>query len=41
MTMNWVILVWGMVAAACLTLALVHLLAWIQNHRAKASLAAW
>ena len=37
--MNWVILVWGMVAAACLTLALVHLLAWIQNHRAKASLA--
>ena len=39
MEMNWVILVWGMVAAACLTLALVHLLAWIQNHRAKASLA--
>ena len=37
--MNWVILVWGMVAAACLTLALVHLLAWTQNHRAKASLA--
>ena len=39
MTMNWVILVWGMVASSCLTLALVHLLAWIQNHRAKASLA--
>lgn len=39
MEMNWVILVWGMVAAACLTLALVHLLAWIRNHRAKSSLA--
>ncbi|MGB6222013.1 sensor histidine kinase [Haloferula sp.] len=37
--MNWVILVWGMVAAACLTLGLVHLLAWSQNRRAKASLA--
>ncbi len=39
MTMNWVILVWGMIASACLTLALVHLLAWIKNQRAKASLA--
>ncbi len=39
MTMNWVILVWGMVASACLILALIHLLAWSQNRRAKASLA--
>ena len=39
MTAHWVILVWGMIASACLTLALVHLLAWSQNHRAKASLA--
>jgi len=39
MTMNWVIFTWGMVSAACLTLALAHLLAWTQNHRAKASLA--
>ncbi len=39
MTMNWVMLVWGMVMSACLTLALVHLLAWSQNHRARASLA--
>ncbi len=39
MTMNWVVLVWGMVAAACLTLALVHLLAWSQNLRAMAPLA--
>ena len=39
MTMNWVILVWGMIASACLTLALVKLLAWMQNRRAWYSLA--
>jgi signal transduction histidine kinase len=37
--MSWVTVIWSMCAAACLTLAFVHLLVWARNRRAWASLA--
>lgn len=29
--MNWIVVIWSMVAAACLTLAMVHLVVWIRR----------
>src|SRR6266542_3633698 len=36
--MNWVTIIWSMVASACLTLALMHLLVWLERRQAWASL---
>jgi PAS domain S-box-containing protein len=36
--MNWVTIIWSMVASACLTLALMHLLIWLKRRQAWASL---
>jgi two-component system sensor kinase FixL len=37
-TMNWVTIIWAMIASACLTLALVHLLVWWRRPEALADL---
>ena len=37
--MSWVTIIWSMVASACLTLAAMHLLVWLKNRAAWASLA--
>ncbi len=37
--MSWVTVIWSMVAAACLTLAMMHLLVWCKNRVALGSLA--
>jgi len=39
MTMNWITIIWSMVASACLTLAVMHWLVWYKNRTAWASLA--
>ena len=36
--MNWVTILWAMIASACLTLALVHLLVWWRRPEAGANL---
>ncbi len=36
--MNWVLIIWSMIASACLTLAMVHLLAWYYKRTAWADL---
>ncbi|WP_319585668.1 PAS domain S-box protein [uncultured Desulfobulbus sp.] len=36
--MNWVIIIWAMVASSCLTLAMMHLLVWCNKRTAWASL---
>jgi two-component system sensor kinase FixL len=36
--MSWVTVIWAMIISACLTLALVHLLVWLQEHEAWANL---
>jgi two-component system, LuxR family, sensor kinase FixL len=36
--MNWVTIIWSMIASACLTLALMHLLIWLKRRQAWASL---
>src|SRR5258707_7735353 len=36
--MSWVTVIWAMIASACLTLALVHLLVWWRRPKARASL---
>jgi hypothetical protein len=36
--MSWVTIIWAMIASACLTLALVHLLVWWRRHEARANL---
>ncbi|MGB8785550.1 MAG: PAS domain-containing protein, partial [Terriglobales bacterium] len=36
--MSWVTIIWSMIAAVCLTLAAIYLLAWRRNHAAWASL---
>jgi two-component system sensor kinase FixL len=36
--MNWVTIIWAMIASACLTLALVHLLVWCRRPEAQANL---
>jgi two-component system sensor kinase FixL len=36
--MNWVTIIWAMIASACLTLALVHLLVWWRRPAARANL---
>jgi two-component system sensor kinase FixL len=36
--MSWVTIVWAMIASACLTLALVHVLVWWQRREARANL---
>jgi PAS domain S-box-containing protein len=36
--MNWVTIIWSMIAAACLTLAAVYLLVWFKQRKAWASL---
>jgi two-component system, LuxR family, sensor kinase FixL len=36
--MNWVTIVWAMIASACLTLALVHALVWCRRPEARANL---
>src|SRR5260221_3206629 len=36
--MSWVSVIWAMIASACLTLALVHLLVWWRRPKARASL---
>jgi two-component system sensor kinase FixL len=36
--MSWVTVIWSMCASACLTLAFVHLLVWVRNRGAWASL---
>ena len=37
-SMNWVTIIWSMVASACLTLAAMHLLVWFRNRTAWANL---
>ena len=37
-TMNWVTIVWSMIASACLTLALVHFLVWCRRPGARPNL---
>src|SRR5262249_32620809 len=37
--MSWITVVWPIIAGACLTLAAMHLLVWIKDRRAGASLA--
>jgi PAS domain S-box-containing protein len=36
--MSWVTIIWAMIASACLTLALVHLLVWLRRREALANL---
>jgi len=36
--MNWVTIIWAMIASACLTLALVHVLVWWHRPEARANL---
>jgi two-component system, LuxR family, sensor kinase FixL len=36
--MNWVTIIWAMIASACLTLALVHMLVWCRRPEARANL---
>ena len=36
--MNWVIIIWSMVASACLTLAAMHLLVWFKKRAVWANL---
>jgi len=36
--MSWVTIIWAMIASACLTLALVHLLIWWRRREARANL---
>src|ERR1700675_1186518 len=36
--MNWVTIIWAMIASTCLTLALVHVLVWCQRPEARANL---
>jgi PAS domain S-box-containing protein len=36
--MNWVTIIWSMVASACLTMGLTHLLIWLRRRQAWASL---
>jgi two-component system, LuxR family, sensor kinase FixL len=36
--MSWVTIIWAMIASACLTLALVHVLVWWQGREAQANL---
>jgi two-component system, LuxR family, sensor kinase FixL len=36
--MSWVTIIWAMIASACLTLALVHLLVWWHRREARANL---
>jgi two-component system sensor kinase FixL len=36
--MNWVTIIWAMIASACLTLALVHLLVWCRRPEVRANL---
>src|SRR5882757_5410266 len=36
--MNWVTIIWAMIASACLTLALVHALVWCRRPEARANL---
>jgi hypothetical protein len=36
--MNWVLIIWSMIASACLTLAMVHLLAWYYKRTTWANL---
>src|SRR5580700_2729898 len=36
--MNWVTIIWAMIASACLTLGLVHLLVWWRRPEARANL---
>jgi C4-dicarboxylate-specific signal transduction histidine kinase len=38
MSLNWVLIVWSMVASASLTLAVIHFLAWFNNRTAWANL---
>ncbi len=35
--MNWITLIWAMVASACLTLAAVHLPVWLRDRSAQPS----
>lgn len=37
--MSWITIVWPIIVGACLTLASMHLLVWMKDHRAGASLA--
>ena len=37
--MSWITVVWPMIGGACLTLAAMHLLVWMKDRRAGASLA--
>src|SRR5262249_60584514 len=37
--MSWTTIVWPMIGGACLTLAAMHLLVWMKDRRAGASLA--
>src|ERR1700730_15518804 len=36
--MSWVTILWAMIASACLTLALVHVLVWWRRREARANL---
>jgi two-component system, LuxR family, sensor kinase FixL len=36
--MSWVTIIWSMIASACLTLALVHVLVWWRRLEARANL---
>jgi two-component system, LuxR family, sensor kinase FixL len=36
--MSWVTVIWSMVASACLTLAVLHLLVWFKRRAARSSL---
>jgi two-component system, LuxR family, sensor kinase FixL len=36
--MSWVTIIWSMIASACLTLALVHVLVWWRRPNARANL---
>src|SRR5258708_38703265 len=36
--MSWVTIIWAMIASACLTLALVHVLVWWRRREARANL---
>src|SRR5258708_8474267 len=36
--MSWVTIIWAMIASACLTLALLHVLVWWRRREARANL---
>jgi signal transduction histidine kinase len=38
MALNWVIVVWSMIASACFTLGAIYLLVWLRNPRERANL---